>query len=49
MTKAISAYAEDVKQNYDHKHIVITPKFQAMKNTKILLLTNLTTRIWTIK
>ena len=24
MTKAISAYAEDVKQNYDHKYILIT-------------------------
>lgn len=36
MTKAVSAYTEDVKQNYDHKYIVITPKFQRMKNTNIL-------------
>ena len=36
MTKAVPAYAEDVKQNYDHKYIVITPRFQPMKNTKIL-------------
>lgn len=38
MTKVTKTKTEEEKQNYDHKYIVITPKFPTMKNAKVLLI-----------
>lgn len=52
MTKVTKTKTEEEKQNYDHKYIVITPKFPTMKNAKVLLIFTtypFYTRFWIIR